>query len=208
MADNQALTRAGALHFIRKAAPGCLVLEADRKATLVQRLVQHPNALVVLDYTLFDFMRAQELINLSARFPSAHILLLSAELSGMFVKQVAVDADNISLVFKGDAEDEVVEAIRAALHGERYLCARAKELLNTAEESHEKVPLSKTEVGILQLIVLGKSSKEVADIRCISQHTVVAHRKNIFRKLGVNTAYEAIRYAMRMGLADAADYQI
>ena len=41
-----------------------------------------------------------------------------------------------------------------------------------------------------------------------SFHTVNTHRKNIFRKLGVNNVHEAIRYAMRSGLVDAAEYYI
>jgi DNA-binding NarL/FixJ family response regulator len=208
MADNQPLTRAGLLHLIRQMSGNSLVQEATDKTTLIKLLVQHPHAAVLLDYTLFDFTQVQELINLCARFSAAHVLLISADLSSSFVKMVAVGATNTSMVFKGSAYAEITEALLSTLRAERYLCPHVQELLNVQEAQDETNPLTRTEMEILKLMALGKSSKEIATMRYLSQHTVVSHRKNIFRKLGVNTVYEATRYAMRMGLIDVIDYQI
>jgi DNA-binding NarL/FixJ family response regulator len=208
MADNQPLTRAGLLYFLRQMSGNGLMHEAGDKATLVKLLVQHPDALVLLDYTLFDFTQVQELINLCARFSTAHILLISADLSSSFVKMVAIGTTNTSMVFKSSPYAEISEALLTTLREERYLCSHVQELLNVQEVQDENNPLTKTEVEILKLIALGKSSKEIALMRHLSQHTVVSHRKNIFRKLEVNTVYEATRYAMRMGLIDVVDYQI
>ncbi|MDR3365912.1 MAG: response regulator transcription factor [Prevotellaceae bacterium] len=208
MADNQPLTRAGLLYLIRQLDANRPVQEAGDKAALIKLLVQHPNALVLLDYTLFDFTQVQELINLCARFSAAHILLISADLSSSFVKMVGIGTSNTSMVFKGSTSAEITDALMSALREERYLCAHVQELLNVQEAQDENNPLTKTEVEILKLIALGKSSKEIAAMRYLSQHTVVSHRKNIFRKLEVNTVYEASRYAMRMGLIDVIDYQI
>lgn len=52
------------------------------------------------------------------------------------------------------------------------------------------------------------TTKEIAQKRVSSFHTVNTHRKNIFRKLNVNNAYEAVRYALRAGIVDAAEYYI
>jgi DNA-binding NarL/FixJ family response regulator len=208
MADNQPLTRAGLLHLIWQLSGKHPVQDAPDKATLIKRLVERPSSLVLLDYTLFDFTQEQELINLCARFSSAHILLISADLSSSFVKMVAIGTTNTSMVFKSSAYEEITDALLATLRGERYLCSHVQELLNVQEAQDENNPLTKTEVEILKLIAQGKSSKEIAVMRYLSQHTVVSHRKNIFRKLEVNTVYEATRYAMRMGLIDVIDYQI
>lgn len=72
----------------------------------------------------------------------------------------------------------------------------------------EAVVLTKTETEILKEIALGITTREIAEKRFSSFHTVNTHRKNIFRKLGVNNVHEAIRYAMRSGLVDAAEYYI
>lgn len=50
--------------------------------------------------------------------------------------------------------------------------------------------LSKTESQIAHLIAIGKSTKEIADVRCISEITVQTHRANIYRKVGVQKATE------------------
>lgn len=208
MADNQPLTRAGLLYFIRQMSGNSLVQEAGDKATLIKLLVQYPNALALLDYTLFDFTQEQELINLCARFSTAHFLLISADLSSSFVKMVAIGTTNTSMVFKSSTYAEITDALMATLREERYLCSHVQELLNVQEAQDDNNPLTKTEIEILKLMAFGKSSKEIAAMRYLSQHTVVSHRKNIFRKLEVNTVYEASRYAMRMGLIDVIDYQI
>ena len=76
-------------------------------------------------------------------------------------------------------------------------------------DSHpETVNLTKTEQEILKDIALGMTTKEIAAKRFFSFHTVNTHRKNIFRKLGVNNVHEATKYALRAGLVDAAEYYI
>lgn len=68
--------------------------------------------------------------------------------------------------------------------------------------------LTNTEKIILKEIALGKTTKEIAAERNLSFHTVNSHRKNIFRKLEVNNVHEAIKYAMRAGIVDLAEYYI
>ena len=77
----------------------------------------------------------------------------------------------------------------------------------TANKAPEAI-LTATETEILKLIAQGKSVKEIANIRISSYHTIVAHKKNIFRKLGVSTVFEATKYAIKAGLTDIADYCI
>ena len=54
----------------------------------------------------------------------------------------------------------------------------------------------------------GKLTKEIAYERGSSIHTINSHRKNIFRKLNVNCAHDAIKYALRAGLVDQAEFYI
>ena len=68
--------------------------------------------------------------------------------------------------------------------------------------------LNRTEKNILKEIALGKTTKEIAAEKNLSFHTINSHRKNIFRKLGVNNVHEATKYAMRAGIVDLAEYYI
>ena len=93
--------------------------------------------------------------------------------------------------------------------GQRFICRRTTEmLLAPVAEKTEDVKLTRTETEILKDIALGLTTREIAEKRCSSFHTVNTHRKNIFRKLGVNNVHEATRYAFRAGLVDSAEYYI
>ena len=61
---------------------------------------------------------------------------------------------------------------------------------------------------IVKAIAQGKTTKEIAAERVSSIHTITTHRKNIFRKLGINTAHEVVKYAFRAGLIDSSDFYI
>ena len=68
--------------------------------------------------------------------------------------------------------------------------------------------LTPSEIEILKLICRGMSVKEMAAERVSSIHTIITHKKNIFRKLEVNNVYEATKYALRAGIVDMVDYYI
>ena len=65
-----------------------------------------------------------------------------------------------------------------------------------------------SEKNVLREIALGKTTKEIAIEKHLSFHTVNAHRRNIYRKLGVNSLSEVTRYALQAGLADPVEYYI
>ena len=84
------------------------------------------------------------------------------------------------------------------------------ELLFAPQQHVEQdlVSLTKTETEILKDIALGLTTKDIAEKRFSSFHTINTHRKNIFRKLSVNNVHEATRYALRAGIVDEAEYYI
>lgn len=81
-------------------------------------------------------------------------------------------------------------------------------LLTPTQTAQEENRLTPTETEILRDIALGLTTREIAEKRYSSFHTVNTHRKNIFRKIGVNNVHEATRYALRAGLVDSAEYYI
>jgi len=210
LADNQDITRAGLLYFLKQAAGEMLVSEAFSKQELLAELTAKQEALVVIDYTLFDLTGPDNLLNLSARFKHAHFLLFSEELSEDFLRTVVPGCESISVLFKDATQDEIQAALNLTLKKERYLSTRATNLLMGKRISAvtKENALTNTEQDILRLLALGKTTKEIATERFSSVHTITTHRKNIFRKLEVNTVYEATKYALRAGVLDSAEYYI
>ena len=68
--------------------------------------------------------------------------------------------------------------------------------------------MTPTEREVLRLIASGKTVKEIAALRNSSVHTIITHKKNLFRKLEVNNVYEATKYALKAGLIELVEYYI
>ena len=210
LADNQDISRAGLLYFLQQTIGDIRITEAFSKKELMVELTLAPDALVIMDYTLYDLTGPENLLNLSARFKHAHFLLFSEELSEDFLRSVVPGCESISVLFKDSTQDEIQTALNRTLKQERYLSTRATNLLlgKRISVTNKENVLTSTEQDILKLLALGKTTKEIAQERFSSVHTITTHRKNIFRKLEVNTVYEATKYALRAGVVDSAEYYI
>jgi DNA-binding NarL/FixJ family response regulator len=208
IADNQELTRQGLEALVRRKEQNAVYKVTD-KAGLMQLLKEHESAVVILDYTLFDFADVEQLLIISERFELARWVLVSNDLSPAFLQKVIYTSRLFSIVYKDSPVRDIVEALQAAEHHQRYISQRALEEIIASQQDDEPVsPLTNTEREIVIAIAMGKSTKEIAAERCSSVHTITTHRKNIFRKLGVNTAHEVTKYALRCGLVDSSEFYI
>lgn len=210
LADNQELTRY-ALESLIKQDSHSTVYRVTDKARLIELLKVHEYAVVLLDYKLFDFVDENQMLVLSERFAMTTWVLISDELTNKFLRRVVYSSHVFSVVFKDSPVSEVHQALRAAARHDRFVCQRAMELMiahNELEAEDKGMLLTTTEVEIVKAIARGKTTKEIADERYLSVHTVATHRKNIFRKLGINTAHEVVKYALRAGWVDPAEFYI
>lgn len=209
LADNQDITRAGMLYVLLK-MEGVTCRLATDKIELFYQLEEAPTSVVIVDYTLFDFNGQADLQILAHRFPHAFCVLWSEELSLEFVKLAINNNNRVSVLLKESRMSEIRTCIDYAGKGQRFICQHMTEMLlaPSTQPNLGQVKLTKTETEILKGIAQGMTTREIAEKRISSFHTVNTHRKNIFRKLGVNSVHEATRYAIRAGLIDTADYYI
>ncbi len=211
IADKQDITRVGMEVLVRATNNVSTLFKADNKAELIDLLVSHPDAVVILDYTLSEFTSVDEVLNLGYRFSQSRWLLFSDELSNDFLKRLLANSDAYSIILKSCELDEINMGLVYMFRNERFICNRvSNQLLQPQNSQGETLNhlLTSTEKEILKEIALGKTTKEIAANRNLSFHTIITHRKNIFRKLEVNNVHEAIKYAMRAGLVDLAEYYI
>lgn len=209
LVDNQDITREGMKAVAGRVGGFTVIKEAGSQKELTRLLIDHPNAVVVLDYTLFD-TSAEYLLILQERFKEAHFILFSDNLSEDFIRRMVFGGTSFSVVMKDAPMIEIEEGLRKAEQRLQYICTRIAWQLQHKEEKKEKRGslLTVTECEILKLMALGKTTKEIAAERFLSVYTVMTHRKNIFRKLEVNNVYEATKYALRAGIVDAVEYYI
>ena len=209
LVDNQDITREGMKAVAGRLGGFAFIKEAGSQKDLTRFLMDHHDAVAVLDYTLLD-TSAEYLLILQERFKKAHFILFSDNLSEDFIRRMVFSGTSFSVVMKDAPMEEIEEGLQKAKQHLPYLCTRIAWQLQHKEEKKDELvsPLTVTEREILKLMALGKTTKEIAAGRFLSVYTVMTHRKNIFRKLEVNNVYEATKYALRAGIVDAVEYYI
>lgn len=207
LADNRELTRFALENLIRQKEG--MVYKTSNKAGLVELLKEHENAIVLLDYTLFDFADVDQLLIVGERFALAQWILISEDLTPAFLRRVVYSSHQFSIVFKDEPLSSVREALQAASNHKRFFSQKALETIISQQEEEESPSiLTETEIEIVKAIAQGKTTKVIAEERFSSIHTINTHRKNIFRKLKINTAHEVVKYALRAGLIDSSEFYI
>ena len=187
------------------------IVYATNKYELGVLLKQGINSAVVIDYTLFNFDNQENFAMMCDLYQkTSSWLLMSDELTAEFLRFVLYQTTNVSVAYKDSPIDIMREALRFVLRCERYIAQHALNILlvQETEQPHVNTDLTQTELEVLKAMTQGKLTKEIAYERESSIHTINSHRKNIFRKLNVNCAHDAIKYALRAGLVDQAEFYI
>lgn len=207
--DNQDLTRIGIISLIHSAAPDITIVEVATKQQLSEQLRKTPGALAVIDFINSDITDSEVLVRLADIYNKAAWLIVSDDISEAMARRLSCFAA-FGMVLKGCRREEIASAISLALNGERYICQQLMSLLLSPASATRSLidDLTPTEVEVLRLIALGKTVKEIAAERISSAHTITTHKRSIFRKLHVNTSYEATRIAIKTGLVELVEYYI
>jgi len=207
--DNQDLTRAGIISLINEVASDINIIEVATKAQLIDQLRQNRDAYVVLDYLDSDITDSEVLIRLADVYNKVQWLIISTDVSESMARRLSQFAA-FGIVQKNSLRDEILIAISSTLSRQRYICQKIMNILLSPETTSQSLinDLTPTEVEVLRLIALGKTVKEIAAERFSSAHTITTHKRSIFRKLHVNTIYEATKVAIKAGLVDLIEYYI
>jgi two-component system nitrate/nitrite response regulator NarL len=132
------------------------------------------------------------------RRPGTRILVLSMHDNPEYIS-TALSHGAMGYVLKDVPTDEIVDAIRTVMKGDRYLCTGAEGAI-APKSSDLPGALTSREQTILLQLAQGMSNKEVALALDISVRTVETHRKNLKRKLGISSTAGLTRYALEHGM--------
>jgi DNA-binding NarL/FixJ family response regulator len=139
--------------------------------------------------------------------PSSQVLILSMYATSEHIFH-ALQAGALGYLLKESAAVEVVNAVRAVYAGHRYLCHKIDDVkidsyIHQRQISGAKSPLeslSPREREVLQLVVEGKSSAEIADILYLSSKTVETYRSRLMQKLDIKDIPSLVKFAIQHGL--------
>jgi DNA-binding NarL/FixJ family response regulator len=194
--ENQTLTRVGIRTILGTQSNIEIVGEAATGAAGFEAFKQTKPDVVILGLRLPDSCAIDDLSDYFAANTRAKIIVL-AEHAGDAEISKSLRAGALGYVCKDVSENELIKAIRAVGAGKKYIPSEIAEILS---ENFGQAELTASEQKILQMIVAGKSNKEIAFDLKISENTVKTHVKNIFEKTGVSDRTSAATLAIRRGL--------
>jgi DNA-binding NarL/FixJ family response regulator len=201
LVDDHHLVRRGFRRMLED-DPGIVVVgEAGDGHEAVEQATELRPAVVVMDFALPSMNGAVATALIRKSVPQTFVLILSMHSEANYVRS-CMDAGAHGYLLKNALDLELVDAVKNVAAGKQVLDPR---LGRFAEVSAETTPkLTARELEVLQLIVLGRSNREIATVLGVSANTVNVHRANLMQTLNLHNTAELVVYAIRNGLVSIA----
>src|SRR2546427_352832 len=203
LADDHAVVRSG-LRLLLDSEPDFEVVAEASDIDGARRYVRgHHPAVLVLDLNMPGGSSLEAIPAIREESPGTQIVVLTMQQEPAFARQ-ALGGGALGYVLKEAADDELVEAVRQAAAGERFLNPRLGARLAAEPLPGPPDDLSEREVDVLRLIALGHTNAEIAAQLYLSVRTVETHRSHIQQKLRLSTRAELVGYALERGLINTS----
>jgi two-component system, NarL family, response regulator NreC len=207
IADDHPLIRSGLRALLSRESDFEVVGEAADGYQALQLVEQLKPDVVMLDVSMPRLNGIDVAKKISETIPCTRIIIVSIHSDEGYVLR-ALKAGAMGYLLKASPEADILNAVRTVAAGHAYLSPEMSRLLveeyvremrfRGVEDSYDLLSIREKE--ILQLLVNGKSNRQIAEMIHVSVATVETHRTNVFQKLGIHSLPELILYAVRKGL--------
>ncbi len=204
LADAQYLVRIGLRSLLSATKDFKIVGEAVNTEELLKLSEEmHPDV-VIFDYNSSNNFVQEDMIQVRKVSPSTRFLVISADESKSTIYK-AIELGAVSFLPKECDKDEIIGAVYATAKNEKFLCHKVIDIIiekhmHVDEDNCKAFNLSLRETEIIKLTAKGWTAKTIAGHLFLSTHTVYTHKKNIMKKLKINSSSEMIVYAIQNGL--------
>jgi two-component system response regulator NreC len=199
VADDHPVVRRG-LRQLFDAEGDIEVLAEAGDAETARRYVHghHPDVLVI-DLNMPGEATLEVIPRIRQQFPDTQIVILTMQDEPAYAR-LALSLGVLGYVLKEAADDELVQAVRAAADGESFLNPRLGAKIAIEPPPGPPDGLSKRELEVLGLIALGYTNVQIAAELFLSVRTIETHRGHIQQKLRLGDRYELVKYALDHGV--------
>jgi len=199
LVDDHLLVRRGFRRMLEDDPAIRVVAEAGDGQEAVEAATRERPDVVVMDFALPSMNGAVATRRILERLPETAVLILSMHAEAAYVRN-CLEAGARGYLLKNAMDLELVDAVKNVAAGKQVLDPRVA--LPVEEGAPPK--LSARELEVLQLIVHGKSNRDIAVMLSLSVNTVSVHRANIMNALDIHNTAELVVYAIRNGLVSIA----
>lgn len=201
LVDDHLLVRKGFRRMLEDDPAIHVVGEAGDGQEAVDLALRERPDVIVMDFALPSMNGAVATKRILASAPRIAILILSMHSEPTYVR-TCLEAGARGYLLKNAMDLELVDAVKSVAAGRRVIDPRVA--LSAVPGGEAGPVLSARELEVLQLIVNGKSNKDIATLLNLSANTVAVHRANIMQALDIHNTAELVVYAIRNGLVSIA----
>jgi DNA-binding NarL/FixJ family response regulator len=199
LVDDHSLVRRGFRRMLEDESDMEVVGEAGSGEDSIKLAKELRPQVVVMDCALPGMNGLQATRQIIDDSPRTAVLMLSMHTESTWVRQ-AIEAGARGYILKNALDLELGAAIRKVAAGETVFDPQVEQ--RSALKGERNAALTHRELQVLQMIVDGKSNKEIATALELSANTVAVHRANIMNSLGIHKTAELVVYAIRAGLVN------
>jgi DNA-binding NarL/FixJ family response regulator len=198
LVDDHEVVRRGVAALLDTDRRFTVVAEANDGNEALKRLAATEADIAVLDLAMGESNGIDVIRRIALGFPQMRVVVLSMYDDEQLIAQ-ALHEGAYAYILKESGTEQLLGVLDRVMRGEKQSCAGIdvkpveRQELNSSE-------LTSREREVLQLIIDGRTSPDIAAILSISPHTATRHRANLMRKLEVHTQMELVREAFRRGL--------
>lgn len=205
LADDHTIVRSALRALLEAEAEFAVVAEAGEVEEAVRKVLAYKPRVLVLDLSMPGGSTLAAIPRMLAASSETAIVVLTMENEPRFALS-ALRAGALGFVLKDAADSELVDAVHAAVKGQRYLNPQLGGVIAAAPERPPGPPdnLSDREVEVLRLVARGHTNAEISQQLYLSVRTVESHRAHIQYKTGRTTRAQLVAYAREHGLLETS----
>jgi DNA-binding NarL/FixJ family response regulator len=203
IADDHCLIRQGIKSIISQDGEMEVVAEAGDGRELFTRLADQVPDMVILDISMPRMNGIEAVAEVREHYPSVRILILTMHSNAQYFYHV-ISAGAHGYLLKDDSDTELLTAIRTVQQDKTYVSPQLVEEVTgemvSAFRDNKELPivhLTDREKQVLQLVVKGHTSKQIAEVLCLSPRTIDHHRAKLLKKFKMRNTVDLVKHVVK-----------
>lgn len=169
----------------------------DNTQSLIEEISELKPDIAILDININPFSGIEATKMIRRLAPGTKIIGVSMHNQPSFAKKMMRNGA-MGYVTKSSNKNEMYEAIRAVMRGEKFICAEIQRNITNQvlmdDDDNKLSRLTEREIEIIKLIKNGSTNKEIAEKLFLSPRTVETHRARILKKLDLKNSLSLVKY--------------
>jgi DNA-binding NarL/FixJ family response regulator len=210
IADDHEIFREGLKAVLSSHSEWSICAEVSNGREAVAKATELRPDVAILDFSMPELNGVEAARRIHAAAPRTAVIMLTTHSSDRLAHE-ALAAGVKGFILKSEPKQQIVSAVQALSEGKTFFTQAVSSLLLNAylepgtRPNTQNAPgelLTQREREVVQLIAEGRTTKEIATKLGVSEKTVESHRSNILRRLGLHSAVDLVRYAIRNHLIE------